>query len=339
MTKDRETALLTLLEQSYLVRGVAIKPVVEYGDGGGVYRVARASEPDWILRVFAIDRPMERVRGDAAILKHLASQDVPCEQLVSAADGSGSVDLDDRGVIVTHFVKGVRPSRTINSIRRLGEVLGRVNAAPSVPADHRYLGRRAGAIPREDLDYGVAQLARVADRVPAEAREMFATLQMELKATNDCEKLPFGLIHSDCHLDNTIESADGRITLIDWVGAGQGPRLAPIGVLLYSLVVQSPGDVPANFERMSDSERHSAIDAFAEGYCRHHALTSPELDHLSDAIRVRPLVVAAREFSRGVEMDGPLDAPGWWTGYGEAEAIAVVVRDAFERHGRDQIHR
>ncbi|MGH2551786.1 MAG: phosphotransferase enzyme family protein, partial [Thermomicrobiales bacterium] len=268
-----------------------------------------------MLRVFANDRPMDRVRGDAAILEYLALRGVPCEHLVTTTDGSGCVDLDGRGVIVTQFVEGVRPSRSPSSMRRLGEALGQINAAPAVGADRLFLGRRAGAIPREDLDYGMAQLSRVEDRVPADARELLETFQAQLEATNDCECLPSGLIHSDCHLDNTIESPDREIILIDWVGAGQGPKLAPIGVLLYSAIVQSPGDVPSNFLRPSVPEQQPAIDAFVSGYSRYHTLSTDELSLLPDAIRVRPLVVAVREFAASIETGIAVDRAGWWTGY------------------------
>jgi Ser/Thr protein kinase RdoA (MazF antagonist) len=337
LTEDREAALRTLVEHHYGALVLAIEPIAEYGDGGGVYRVDQVNAPSWVVRIFAKDRSMARVRGDAAILNHVTQQGVPCERLVPTLDGSGCTELEGQGVIVTRF-EGVRLSRELTVLRRLGEVLGQLHAIPAVPADDPYLGRRAGSLPREDLDLGIAHLDRVADRVSAVDRNSFESLKMELEATSDCEALPFGLIHSDCHLDNAIQLPGERIALIDWVGAGQGPRVASVGLLLYSAVVQSPGDDSATFERSSAPDRLFAIDAFAEGYCRHHTLTSRELDHLSDAIRVRPLVVAAREFARSIEMDSPLDTRGWWTGYGEAELIAAAAGEAFERHDRNRNH-
>jgi Ser/Thr protein kinase RdoA (MazF antagonist) len=107
--------------------------------------------------------------------------------------------------------------------------------------------------------------------------------------------------------------------LIDWDGAGRWPRVAALGLLLYSCAVQAPGEplAPTDLSR---------VDHVLQGYRRHQALTPEELDYLPDAVRFRPAVVAARELATSVERGAPFDIGGWWGRYGEADAVAARAR-------------
>jgi Ser/Thr protein kinase RdoA (MazF antagonist) len=340
--------LTDLLERHYGGRVTALVAIAEYGEGeGGVYRVERRDGPPWVLRLFARDRPLERVRGDAAILEHVGRYGVPVERLIPMRDGSGSTDLNGQGVVVTGFVAGSRPDRGPATLRRLGEALGQLHALPT-PAGDPFLGRRAGSLPKEDLRAGHADLARVAGRMPSENLAEYEALQAALDATDDCETLPVGLTHSDSHLDNAILTPDGQPVLIDWVGSGQGPRIAALGVLLYSCAVRAPGDAPdspwASYWREQGTApsgvgecedslpMQDAVEAVIDGYCRHIVLTVAELERLPDAVRFRPLVIAAREFAQSIESGQLSDSSGWWTRYTEAEAVAAHARTAMERY-------
>ncbi len=336
---DQTVRLTAILESHYGTRVKVLRPFVEYAGEGGVYRVDRPDGPPWVLRLFASDRPLERVRGDAAILEYVGRHGVSTERLVPMLDGSGSTELDGRGVLVTRFVAGTRPNRGPTTLRRLGEVVGRLHALPPPPAGDRWLGRRAGAIPSDDLPYGRGHLDRIAGRVPPENLTTYETLWAALDATDDCEALPSGLIHSDCHLANTILTPEGQPVLIDWVGSGQGPRVAALGLLLYTCAVQAPGDAPDSLIGPDPVQIRVAVEAVIDGYCRHHLLTRAELERLPDAVRFRPVVVAAREFATSLERGEPSDPSGWWARYGEAETVAAHARIAMERYLSDSARR
>ena len=196
---------------------------------------------------------------------------------------------------------------------------------------------------------GHADLARIAGWVPPERRTEYETLRAALEDTDDCESLPTGLNHSDCHIDNAILTADRRPKFNDWVGSGQGPRVAALSLLLYSCAIRAPGDdpdspwaafwrehsTPASDARQPDSGRdpaqmRGAAAAVIEGYCRHYCLTPAERERLLDAIRFRPAVIAAREFAASLERGTPANASGWWTRFAEAEVVAAHARRAME---------
>ncbi len=322
--------LLVLVEEQYNVTVSALGPIVEYApDEGGIYRVDLHGSPPVVVRLFARNRPLERVLGDAAILAHIESHTVPAERLVLTCTGEGATDLDGQGVLVTRFVPGRRPDRSPATLRQLGETLGRLHALPPVPSNDARLGRRAGSLPNEDLRYGRAQLARVSEQVPSEQRLNYEELRDLLDAINDGETLPFALTHSDCHLDNFVLGCNGPAVLIDWAGAGQGPRIAALGLLLYSCAVASPGDHPG--ERQPDlSQLRNAVDAVIEGYCRFSFPTTEELAYLPDAIRVRPAVISTREFAAAVESRKLSPPIGWWQHLGRTESVAALSYEAVE---------
>jgi Ser/Thr protein kinase RdoA (MazF antagonist) len=86
--------------------------------------------------------------------------------------------------------------------------------------------------------------------LPGVLRASFEQLLQAVATTDDCESLPAGLVHSDCHLGNVIESADGPI-LIDWAGGGRGPFVASLGWLLYTAAVQTRAASPGRSRRSS----------------------------------------------------------------------------------------
>jgi hypothetical protein len=88
--------------------------------------------------------------------------------------------------------------------------------------------------------------------------------------------LPEGLIHPDFVLANVVATPDGMV-LVDWAGAGRGPRLWPLAFLLYA-------------EATKDPRRAGAV---LLGYREHVALEAEELDRLAAVARARPLVLSA----------------------------------------------
>jgi aminoglycoside phosphotransferase (APT) family kinase protein len=82
---------------------------------------------------------------------------------------------------------------------------------------------------------------------------------------------------------NAIENAEGGITVVDWTGAGRGPRLWSLGFLLFAAGVRSP----------------KLVDVVTSRYRRHTRLTEDELGRLPDAIRARPLLIDSWSVATG----------------------------------------
>jgi Ser/Thr protein kinase RdoA (MazF antagonist) len=67
------------------------------------------------------------------------------------------------------------------------------------------------------------------------------------------------------------------MVLVDWAGAGRGPRLWPLAFLLYA-------------EAAKESRRAGAV---LRGYREHVTLEAEELDRLGAVARSRPLILRA----------------------------------------------
>jgi Ser/Thr protein kinase RdoA (MazF antagonist) len=268
----------------------------------GVWRVGRADGPDWVARWFPARRPAEAVAGDAAILRYLAAHEFPAERC--AADEPVSV-LDGRSVLITEWAGPVPRQQRRDAIRaagglsRLGALLGRLHTLDTTPAASAgdmgaggaavaqpggaAVARPGGAwhhladgLPSAEIEAAGRMLAEAAPRIPGAERAGFDALRAEVAALDAAEGLPEGLIHPDFVLANVVATPGGMV-LVDWAGAGRGPRLWPLAFLLYA-------------EAVKDPRRAGAVLA---GYREHVTLEAEELDRLAAVARARPLILRA----------------------------------------------
>jgi Ser/Thr protein kinase RdoA (MazF antagonist) len=212
--------LVALVEEQF---GLAVKAATSFYDAPekAVYRLDVDGAEPLVTRLFPASRPAERVAGDAAILRYLAAEGVPAEQVVVALDGSSWLQLGDRGLLVTRFIPGGPPDLTTDALEQMG--------------------------------------------------------------------------------------------------AGLGPRIAALGVLLYTCAISPPFGPPV-------APDVSRVDHIMRGYTRHTTLSPVEQSHLPDAIRFRPLAVAARTLAETAIGGEPLPTAAWWAGYDRAGEVAEEVR-------------
>jgi len=265
----------------------------------GVWRVGRAEGPDWVARWFPARRPAEAVAGDAALLRYLAAREFPAERC--AADEPISV-LDGRSMLVTEWADPVPRQQRRDAIRaagglsHLGALLGRLHTLDPTPtagaggigaggigAGDGAVARPGGAwhhladgLPSAEIAAADRMLAETAPVIPDTERAAFDALRAEVAALDVAEGLPEGLIHPDFVLANVVATPGGMV-LVDWAGAGRGPRLWPLAFLLYAEAAKEP-------------RRAGAV---LLGYREHVTLEAEELDRLGAVARARPLILRA----------------------------------------------
>jgi len=260
----------------------------------GVWRAGRADGPDWVARWFPARRPAEAVAGDAAILQYLAAREFPAERC--AADEPVSV-LDGRSVLVTEWADPVPRQQRRDAIRaagglsHLGALLGRLHTLDTTPAASAggigagdgAVARPGGAwhhladgLPSAEIAAAGRMLAEVAPVIPDAECAAFDALRAEVAALDAAEELPGGLVHPDFVLANVVATPGGMV-LVDWAGAGRGPRLWSLAFLLYTEAAKEP-------------RRAGAV---LLGYREHVTLEAEELDRLGAVARARPLILRA----------------------------------------------
>ncbi len=117
-----------------------------------------------------------------------------------------------------------------------------------------------------------ALLGDLEGRVPAEHDRTYRALRDLLGKADDGHGLPEAFIHPDPVPVNAISTPAGPV-LVDWAGAGRGPRLASLAALLVALGPQHVDDVLA-------------------GYRAHAALSAEEVDRLEGVLWSRALWLA-----------------------------------------------
>jgi len=240
----------------------------------GVVRVDRADGPSWVARVFSDTRPLAEAEADAEILRLLERGGFPAERCAAADPVS---TLDGHPVLLTGFVEPAEPLRPGRSAALLGALLGRLSAHP---AD----GLRAGGAwhhlsptggPTQEIAAARQRLEEHASRVGLRDLGDYHRLCDLVEHSDDCSDLPHAFVHPDFVLPNAIPTADERLIIVDWAGAGRGPRLWAIGFLLWAAGSMHP----------------RLLDLVSSRYRRHVTLDENELARLDGAIRARPTML------------------------------------------------
>jgi Ser/Thr protein kinase RdoA (MazF antagonist) len=257
----------------------------------GVWRVGRADGPDWVARWFPPARPAEAAAGDAEILRFLASRDFPAERLALPApatpgpDSPGPVPvLDGRPVLLTEWAAPVprqqrrEAVRAAGGLRQLGALLGQLHTLPPGPAAASRPGgawhHLADGPPSAEIAAAVRLLDTCAHLFAGAEQQAFGQLRSEVAALDSADGLPTAFTHPDFVLANVVATENGMV-IVDWAGAGIGPRVWSLAFLLYA-------------EGARDLRRAALVLA---GYRRHVNLTDAELDRLAAIMLARPLVL------------------------------------------------
>lgn len=290
-----------------------------------------------VVRVFTSSADtLQRVEGDAEILRFLATHGYPAERLAAqhpvTAFGGGAV-------LVTELLPGARPTDADGRVesprvsRELGSLLGRLHTLPAAAgavardggAEEHDGGFHVGR-PGQDLAAAMRFLVDVEDRIPTDGRDAFETLRDALEQADDAEGLPEALTHGNFHPWAAV-GRPGALSIVGWAGSGRGPRLPAFAWLLATAA-------EAGVEH---------IDEVAAGYREHVRPTDEELERLPDVLRIRPLWLACLDYREAVRGGRPPRHGDGWTppwavdragrsrdrGAGDASAVVVglMTRD------------
>ena len=202
----------------------------------GVFRVDRRPGTPVVARMFSARRAHDAVLGDLAVLEVLRAAEFPAERPFGPEPVSRH---DGQSVLVTDFVRGVpesaRPAG--DPIVALGSLVARLHLAvrPAGTAD-----RPAGALhhyaegtPADELRAAGRWLRDIEPRVAVADRDQLEVLRRALAGADDAAGLPEAFVHPDPVPKNAIFTSGGPV-LVDWAGAGRGPRLASLALVLRS---------------------------------------------------------------------------------------------------------
>jgi Ser/Thr protein kinase RdoA (MazF antagonist) len=240
----------------------------------GVFRVDRRDGPPWVARVFGAERPLVNVQEDAAILRALERGGFPAERCAHQEPVS---QLLGQSVLVTTFLEDHGPLRPGRPAAILGALLGRLHAHPAneVRAGGAWHHLACAGGPRAEIAAAAELLDDHVPQVGVRELPLLDQLRDEVERTDDCHDLPHAFVHPDFVPANAISTADEKLAIVDWTGAGRGPRLWSIGFLLWA----------------AGARDLRLLDLVVSRYRRSIELEPAELDRLAGAIRGRPVML------------------------------------------------
>ncbi len=302
----RVDGLGTHLEERYGVEVAELVPL-----DLGVFRVDRRDGSRWVARVFAAGRPLAGVEEDAAILRGLERAGFPAERCAHPEPVS---EFLGQGVLVTGFLEDHGPLRPGRAAALLGALVGGLHRNPATalrPGGAWHHLSFAGG-PREEIAAAAELLDDHLPRVGVRELSLFDRLRDEVEQTDDCHDLPHGFVHPDFVPANAISTAEEKLAIVDWTGAGRGPRLWSLGFLLWA----------------AGARNIKLVDLVVSRYRRSIELEPAELDRLGGAIRGRPVMLEAWSVCAGRRELA--DAVARVDRAGElAKEIAAAARRAF----------
>ena len=157
-----------------------------------------------------------------------------------------------------------------------------------------------GDSPTAELDAAREWVSAALASPSAADRASLAVVLAELDHADGGDGLPQAFTHPDFVLANVVATAAPGMVVVDWTGAGRGPRLWSLAFLLW-------------VEGGKDLRR---IDLLAAGYRRRVELEPDEVDRIAGMVRARHLVFVAWNLAAG--RIGPAEA-------------AELVRESRER--------
>jgi hypothetical protein len=207
-----------------------------------VFGVAFNNDANVVARVIPGPEALVAISTLSSILGHLDRYVYPAEK--KAMETVQTISRLDRplpigAVLATTFVPGTRPERNRVTFHKLGQLLGQLHALP-VPTDTQ----KGGAWHHLTLEGGLDEecvaaaamldAAQQGDGKDADITRLRDALD-HVRSTFSAEdaNLPKALVHPDFVPSNVIvRVGSGEWVIVDWVGAGVGPRIVGLGFLL-----------------------------------------------------------------------------------------------------------
>lgn len=301
--------LLAHLRNHYGIDAVSATTISQHVNY--VVRIDRADGDPWVARAFPPARPSVGIEGDAQILRFLERHDYPAERL--AVEDAVS-DFEGGSVLVTRYLANAPlPQERWGTI--MGDLLGRLHALPVDDPVTRPGGAEGGDSsreggPRQDLLAALAFLDSVDTKVPTGERERFEQLRERVRSADAGEGLPEALVHGNLLAgdpDHAVMTDAGPV-VVNWKGAGIGPRLADLAWVLWGCWI------PSNARLVIDA------------YRQHVQLTDEELDRLEAVMAIRPLYLTSFAYRRNIVKGWDEDALAF-SDPGHMRVIAETVRD------------
>ena len=263
-----ESKILAKLQENYdyIILGIDF-----LRHSGGTTYIVHGEEQKFFLKI-AGKVFQDTIQQSVDIVRYLSRKDFPVPNIIETKLGMPMLETHDEGqeylLVLYEYVDGKEPDICICG-EKIGELVGRL---------HRLLLDYKGTLIERDYRFFVERYVEILRRKNYPLADTYAVLGAKFwERVKDC---PVSVCHGDLHRGNLLETADGKIYLLDFDTVCVAPRMFDVAVMC---------DMTDYFNlQVADIITTRAVcKKFLAGYTHHLNMTEMEWASFNDWIVIR----------------------------------------------------
>ena len=263
-----EAIILRTLQENYDEK---ITDVEFLRDGGGKTYIAHAENKKYLLKI-AGNTFHDTIRQSVNMICFLSEKHFPVPSIVKTRSGKAMLEQsstdEDSLFILSEYITGKEPDLTQRA-EQIGDLIGQLHALLSI---------YEGKFVKRDFHFFIERYVDILHRKQYPKAEIYAEIGKKLWTyVKDC---PVSVCHGDLHRGNLLETADGKIYLLDFDTICTAPRMFDVMVMcdMSDYFHLKPDDV---------AKTTTVYNHFLKGYTKQIALTEEERASLPAWIAIR----------------------------------------------------
>lgn len=263
-----ENRILSILQENYDSDIIHIEFL---RNSGGTTYIVNGKEQKYVLKI-AGKAFLDTIRKSVDMMCYLAGYKFPVPTIIKTKSGLTILEISEEGqerlFILYEYIEGKEPNLCVCG-ESVGDIVGQL---------HKLLFAYNGELVKRDYSFFVERYINILRRKNYPQADVYAALGAKLwERVKDC---PVGICHGDLHRGNLLETAEGRIYLLDFDTACLASRMFDVMVMC---------DMTDYFALQNDDIQttKAVYKSFLSGYTRNIALEEMELTAFNDWVAIR----------------------------------------------------
>lgn len=263
-----ESRILEELKENY---SYGIQGIKFLRDSGGVTYIVTGQEQKYFLKI-AKEEFQDTIRQSVDIVRYLYEKGFPVPAVLGTKQGAPILEIRDEGqeylFVLFEYIEGKEPD-PCSCGETIGELTGRL---------HKLLLDYKSTLAERDRWFFVDRYVEILQKKNYPNANEYADLGAKFwERVKDCPK---GVCHGDLHRGNLLETAEGKIYLLDFDTICIAPRMFDVSVMC---------DMTDYFNlKTADIEKTGNVYGdFLAGYTRHIHITEEERASFKDWVVIR----------------------------------------------------
>lgn len=264
-----DNRILAILREEYEHK---ISSVEFLRNSGGTAYVVSGEKEKFLLKITTGEAFKDTICQSADVVSYLSKRSFPVPAIIETKSGLPLLNVHDEGrehlFVLYEYIDGKEPDICACG-EKVGELVGRL---------HKLLLDYKGGLTDRDYQFFIERYVDILRKKNYPHTDIYADIGARLwERVKSC---PVGVCHGDLHRGNLLETADGKIYLLDFDTICIAPRMFDVAVMC---------DMTDYFHlQIADIKTTMSVyKDFLAGYSRCINLTEEELATFNDWIAIR----------------------------------------------------